>query len=457
MSQIQFNENENVAFLPAVQAVVNLPGLALAAGSGRSTAGGVIGALPSEPVRQKVQVPGDERIAYWGDGNDFPQQVIARASKNTVIPATLSKKAALWIGGGVFAAADETSQQPVKDPDIQAFMSNITTKRYLLETALDIAWFVNAFPEFILSKNREKIVQLHANETAYCRWGRMDEKNGEMDRVYLNANWPQATATDPETISLPCINPYRFDRVNWVRGRKDFKFIYPLSYPSPGKSYYQLANWDSARSGGWLDVLEAIPQFKKYAMENQMSIKYHIEVPQEYWSTVYGERWKTANYEGKRAIRDEFLTSLMDRLTNVKNAHKGIITDKWFDIKTQQWQTIVINVLDDKHMEGKYNEDYTEGNANLFYALEYDPTMSGFAGGSKMGSRSGGSDKREAFWIFLSQSKPYRDRIIEPFDFVAEYNGWKQRWPELTFKFRDTLLTTLDTGHSTADVNTPAS
>jgi hypothetical protein len=42
--------------------------------------------------------------------------------------------------------------------------------------------------------------------------------------------------------------------------------------------------------------------------------------------------------------------------------------------------------------------------------------------------------------------------LLEPLDFVAEYNGWKERYPGLTFKFRDTILTTLDTGAGTKPV-----
>ncbi|MFD1143034.1 hypothetical protein ACFQ4C_18045 [Larkinella insperata] len=449
MNPIHLNDTGSVAYLPTVHAVVNLPGVGTAGPNGQAPV--ALGASPTEPVRRRELQPGDDHIAYWGDGNDFPQQIIKLASKNTIIPTTLSKKAALWIGGGVYASADEEDETPVKDPEIRRFLNDITTKRYLLETALDINWFANSFPEFILSKNREKVVQLHSNEAAYCRFGRMNEQTGEIDKLYLNANWEGASAADPQTIVIPAINPYSWDRVEKVRKGKAYKYSYPLSFPSPGRSYYQLANWDSARSSGWLEVLDAIPQFKKFSMQNQMQIKYHIEVPSDYWPQVYGDRWEQGSIEARTAIRDEFLKALMDKLSNVQNANKGILTETWIDRGSKNEVGIKINVLDDKHKEGKYNEDYTEGLANLYYALDFDPTLGGFAG---MGPRSGGSDKREAFWIFISGCKPWRDRILEPLEFTAQYNGWKKKYPELTFRFRDTFLTTLDTGKSTATSNT---
>ncbi|KAB7728134.1 hypothetical protein F5984_20525 [Rudanella paleaurantiibacter] len=448
--QVHYNNNGTIAYMPTYQAVVTgLPVI------GRPSAETKIPhADPTQPTIKRELSAGDEHLVYWGDGNDFPQQIVRRYQRNTVIPETLDKKAALWLGGGVIATVDEESDTMVDDPRIRAFLKDITTKRYLREMAKDFAWFVNGFPEFILSKDRKTIVQLHANETSYCRWGRMDETTGRMDRVYLNANWPSATATDTDTIMIPAINPYDWDRVAQVRAGSSWKYIYPLSYPSPNSSYYQLANHHSVISSSWLDVLEAIPQFKKFAMQNQMTLRYHIEVTIDYWSKIYGEKWDEGSFSERMSIRDEFLSNLMAKLTNIENAHSAVLTDKWIDHADRE-QGVVINVLKDTHVEGKYNEDYSEGNANLFYTLGWDPTLSGFAS-KEMGSRSGGSDKREALLIFINQAGPYRQSLLEPLDFVAEYNGWKKTYPELTFKIRDTLLTTLDTGKSTTTENTPA-
>lgn len=441
-----FSTSEHTAYLPASFAVVTgLPdSLALQTGKRAS---------PTTPVIRRELMPGDDNITFWGDGNDFPQQVIRRYVKNPLIPETLEKKAAMWLGGGLMACENEEATTMVNDPEIRAFMTSISTKRYQREQAKDFAWFANGFPEMILSKNRDKIVQLHANETAYCRWGRMNEQTGEMDRVYLNANWPQASSLDPHTIELPALNPYAWDLEQQIRSGNFWKYIYPLSYPSVGSTYYQLANHHTIISSGWLDVLEAIPTFKRYAMNNQMSLLYHIEVSYDYWEKVYGERWDNADFDGRLAIRDEFLTKLNEKLTNVKGAHSSVMTDKWLDEAGRE-QGIKINVLKDVKLDGKFSEDYSDGTALLLYAMGVDPTHVGYV--SKDIQRSGGSDKREAFWIFISQSMPVRQALVEPFEVVASYNGWRKRFPELTFKFRDTALTTLDTGKSTATSATAA-
>lgn len=441
-----YSTSGDVAFLPAMMAVVSgLPSTTSMQTGQR--------AAPTNPVIRRELMPGDDRIAFWGDGNDFPQQVIQRYNKNPLIPETLDKKAAMWLGGGLMACENEEATTMVPDPEIRAFMTSISTKRYQREQAKDFAWLANGFPEMILSKNREKIVQLHSNETAFCRWGRMNEQTGEMDRVYLNANWPQASSLDPHTIELPALNPYAWDLEEQIRSGKFWKYIYPLSYPSIGTTYYQLANHNTIISSEWLSVLEAIPQFKKYAIGNQMSLLYHIEVSEEYWKKVYGDEWINGDFNAKMAIKDRFLTGLNEKLTNVKGAHSSIMTDRWLDHAGNE-QGIKINVLKDIKVDGKFSEDYSDGTALLLYSLGVDPTLVGYA--SKDIQRSGGSDKREAFWIFISQSMPVRQVLVEPFEVVASYNGWRKRWPELTFKFRDTALTTLDTGKSTATSATAA-
>ena len=449
MKDFAVNDTGNVAFLPAAQATVHLKGFSAVKGTptGPSDLW-----LPTSPSVRNMLTPGNEQIAFWGENNDYPQRIIELANKSTIIPQALADKAALWVAGGVMATKDRKTEDELDDDEIYKFLNNTTFKRYLLEAALDMGWFWNGFPELILSRDKSKINELHNNETAYCRWGRMDSR-GQLSRIFMNANWPEANATDPDTQVFSCVNPYRSDRFDLVRGGRDFKYIYPLNLPSPGKSYMQLAPWDAARTSGWLDYLAAIPQFKKYGMLNKMALRYHIEVPKEYWPEVYKERWENADYNGQLAIRDEFLNALTNSLTGAQNANKSVLTDKWIDSQGKE-HGVVIHVLDDKEKDGKYNEDYSDGQANLLYALGTDPSLFGFQ--SKDIQRSGGSDKRQAFDIFIAKSTPFRARLLEPLEFIAQYNGWLDKYPRLTFKFRDTLLTTLDTGASTKETKTAA-
>jgi hypothetical protein len=54
--------------------------------------------------------------------------------------------------------------------------------------------------------------------------------------------------------------------------------------------------------------------------------------------------------------------------------------------------------------------------------------------------------------IYLSQLEPYRDVLFEPLNFIAEFNGWKEKYPTLEFRTKQTILTTLDTGAGKKDI-----
>lgn len=451
MSDVILNDTGNIALLPAPRASVTMLGLP----SSRSTPGPLaeLMALPTNPTVRPETTPGNDLISFWGENNDYPQKILELANKSTIIPQALADKAALWVAGGVIATDGRLSEDEIDDDEIYQFLTDTTFDRYLIESALDVSWWWNAFPEMIVSRNRQKINELHNNDTTYARWGRMDPHTGELNKVYLNANWPLANADDPDTQKLTAINPYRSDRFDLVRGGQEYKYIYPLSLPSSGKSYMQLAPWDAVRSSGWLDYLAAIPQFKKFGLTNKMALRYHIKVPAEYWERVYEDRWTSSDMAGKMAIRDEFLKALTESLTNVQNANKAILTDTWLD-QNGKAMGIEIVELEDKEKDGRYNEDYSDGQANLLYALGTDPSLFGFQ--SKDIQRSGGSDKVQAFNIFIAKSTPYRARILEPLKYIARYNGWYDRFPRLTFKFRDMELTTLDTGGSTKQTPTAA-
>lgn len=403
-----------------------------------------------------VSMSGD--VMPWGDGNDFPQRIIDLYNRDPLIPTTLGKVAAALVGRGVMAVeedlddAGEEIVRAVRDPEINAFIKSVDFGRYLREMATDVAWYFNGFPEMILSKDRSKIVQLHPLNTEEVRWCRMTPE-GNMPFVYLNANWPNVRVDDSYTKKIDALDPYRWDRNAFIKESAFYNFVYPISYPTPGKRFYSLAHHYSIVESGWLDVHLAIPAFKKYLMKNQMSIKYHWKVDKEYWGMAYGDRYLKADPAGKTAIKKEWLLGMNKSLTDVERSGNSIMTETTWDPVNKLYRDhITVTSVTDAMKDGKYIEDNLEAAANIFYALGIDPAIVGFAGGANQGARSGGSDKREAYLIALQMLMPFRDMLLEPLEFIADYNGWKERYPNLSFRFRDTILTTLDTGAGTEKV-----
>ncbi len=419
-----------------------------------------IGSGPTTPRIKDYTLPQDGDIMFWGDSNNFPQMIVDLYAKDPIIGTTLAKMAASIIEGGIFPCKlidynDDGSEivEPImNDREINNFLNAIWFNRFLHETANDLVWFFNAFPGLILSLDRSKILQLDANEAAYCRWG-VQDKTGKSPWVHMNANWPNVSAQDEFSKKFPVIDPYAYDPYTPVRGNSWFKYIYPISYPTPGRHFYQLAHHDSVRTSGWLDVHTAIPAFKKYLMKNQMSIKYHWKVDVAYWEKAYGEQWTKGDAAAKLEIKKKWLKEMNDKLTDVTKAGNAILTDREWDKVTSGYKDFIeVIALEDPMKDGKYNEDSQQAAAYILYSIGVDPSTMGLIT-SMGGARSGGSDKREGWLIDKSRLMPFRNFMTEPIMYAATFNGWQDRYDGMfRVRWRDTILTTLDTGAGTKKV-----
>ncbi|WP_028665942.1 hypothetical protein [Runella zeae] len=418
------------------------------------------GTTPTMPIVDPYYPRIMDDVEHWGEANDFPQRVIELYSKDPIIPKTLDRLATKIIGNGLMAVevintnTDGTEvYKSIADREIKDFLNDPSFAKYLRETAVDLSWFFNGWSELILSENRKRITSIIHQEAAYGRWSKQDIKSGRCEFVLLNANWPDVHFKDPYTKKLKAIDPYWFNNPEVIANDSRYNYIYPVSYPTPGKTFYQLAHHDSIRTSGWLEVHLAIPKFKKYLMENQMTIKYHWKVDERYWEHRYGDRWEKGSKEERQSIRLEWLKEMDTKLANITKTGNSITTPKfWDEVKGQYQEYIELDFVPDPKLDGKYLEDNVEAAANIFYALGEDPTTAGFMGTTKGSQSSGGSNKREAWLIAIALLKPYRDALLEPLHFVAKYNGWLRRYPDLKFIFKDTILTTLNTGKSTESI-----
>lgn len=423
----------NVAYIPGFEAAVTL--------------NGGVKSTPTTPVAKTVG-GGSSKVAYWGDSNDYPQQVVADARKNTIIPTALEKMAMLLYGGGILygnLSYDEQGNEkfiPAVDPVVDAWLKRTRANRYALEACLDMMWFRNVFPELVLSRDRSQVVALTVQETANCRWEKQDETTGLTKNCYISANWTSNPSPDDPTqvTKVPTIDPY-FNAVEVLRGRRDsFKYIYPTSFPSPDCTQYQWCSWHSIRESGWLEVQIAIPEFKKALFKNQLSVKYHIKVDKKWWVWKYPD-WESKKQEDRIELQKKELKNFNDTMTGTLAAGRSIMSTYEVGANGKEHWGWVIEAVDDKIKSGIYIEDSQEASSHTFTALGFDPTLMGASPGKGMGAGSG-SDKNAAHNHFVSTLKPMQDLILEPFELIGEYNGWQP----YTWRFRSSLMAAQTSG-----------
>ena len=137
-------------------------------------------------------------------------------------------------------------------------------------------------------------------------------------------------------------------------------------------------------------------------------------------------------------------------LTGVENCGKTILVEAGFDNSGNPIPSWKIVPIEDKLRDGNFLEDSREASRHLRSALNLDSALIGDDQGKTLGG-GGGSDKRIAFNISAALMQPYREVLFEPIYFIAEYNGWLDRCPNLKFKTVEIQLETLDKAHQTSN------
>jgi hypothetical protein len=403
----------------------------------------------AEPTTPERKPEGGGLIAPWGEDNLFPQAVIKDIEKNTALGSVLERKAATMYGGGLvygtIIGAEKNGAKIFEGqylPEIEDFLDGTASGRYAMEALLDICTFANAFPEFILSKNRAKIVGISTQDAAWCRYGM--PKKGLVENVFINANWDNGgSATDQFVTKVPVIDPY-YDAVGSLKARTDgFKYIYPLSVPSPDKALYQLASWNAVRRSGWLDVAAAIPEFKKMLFKNQLSVKYLVEIHSAYWEWKYGD-WDGLTIDEKRGLIEAELTAFNNVMSGTNGAGKTVMTTTLLDKATgQQVSAFKVTAIDDKLKDGIYIEDSQEAYSHIYTAVGYAPSLMGVSPGKGMGAGAGGgSEPRVLFSNFISTAQFHMDLVLEPLNLIARYNNWQVGGRPIRFRFLPPLVMT---------------
>ncbi len=403
------------------------------------------GANPTEASLDDPDTAGTKWVK-WGDNNDFPQKVIKEVYKVSAAPAALGFKIKAHYGTGLIMFKidyDENGkeiikpQKPSEHPEAKAFFKNSRIKRYLHEQVTDLVWFYNTFPEMIVSRDWSKITSVRSLEATFCRWAEMDEHEKRIKILGYSAMWPE----EKDITEIAVINPWwTIEQTrDYLKKERIYKFVYPTYIPTPGKSFYQEAYWNAARKSGWFDIANAVPTTKKAMMKNITSIKWHVEIPIDYWDKLFPS--VEFDKKAKKAGIEEKLKEMDDFLSGSTNAGKTFYSHFAVDPISKQpmpgWKLTQLK----SDNGGEHLEDGQAANSEIFFAMNVDPTLIGHGvPGGKLGAGSG-SDKREAFNIYNALLATDRDITLEPLEFIRDFNGWDE---DLMFGFGNITLKTLD-------------
>jgi hypothetical protein len=402
---------------------------------------------------------GRYKVAPWGEDNDLPNQVRARAEANEVVSSNLLFNTSVGYGLGpkpmrrIVENGKIVGYEELLEGAEAEFFEDNDIGLYMLEQLTDMNYFFNAFPEIILSMDRRKIVSLRSKEAMFSRWTVMNAK-GVIEHHLYSAKWADSPREKDIAVSaaLDDYNPY-FDLTEKLQGgKRDARYALSVFMPTPGRVYYPKPNWYSIFTSGWYDHATAIPLLKNTILKNNLGVKFIIYIANEYWTELFQK--EGINPQDTKAVverTNQVKQELADFAAGKANAGKSIMT-------TKKLIPSGSGVIENKYIEivpikndlsgGELLQDSEEASNIISYSMGVHTALIGATPGKNKGSL-GGTDKRELFMIKQALTKPMLHRVLRPFALLKRFNNWDKDFviqvPEYTF-------TTLDENKSGKEV-----
>jgi len=203
--------------------------------------------------------------------------------------------------------------------------------------------------------------------------------------------------------------------------------------------------WWAAKLAGWISIANKIPAFLDKAYENQISWTWHIKIPYAYWDKRYPEKDYKNPEERRQKIQEE-MDAIEESLTDTKNANKAIFTHYTIGNNGRPEEQWIIEPLDNKYKADDKLVTSAAANSEILFSLMVNPNVlgAGMPGGTYAGNQ-GGSNIREAFLVNIAMAWLDRQNLLDPIEAMLEFNGVK----DIQLRFRNTILTTLDSGSGT--------
>jgi hypothetical protein len=413
------------------------------------------GSIFDNGLLRPIPIPGDMNQKYlgyvpWGVNNQMPYDVMNLVRQSEIMSQNKQFNTLTCYGSGLTYL--NSKGEKIDNPEVKNFFRHNRPARYLLEQSSDMKHFLFTISVIILSKDGSKITNLVHKESCYIRFETCNPKTGEIEHVFY-ANWEYKAPLleNVEVIDLLDISDpigdleIRVGRAPNTNGtKKDSgkrKFAILNYFPTVGNKYYPIPPYFSVFRSGWYNSHRLIATGKEAKLRHHASIKYHVEISRDYWNSLLAEEKITDPKKRDARIKLE-KQNIRDFITGIENSNKMWISGFYTNTQGKEVQMIRITAVDTGKEGGDWLEDSEEASNIMCYADNVHPDLVGATPGKSKGGFSG-TDKRELFTMKQSMEKPYHDILLEPYNIIADFNGWD----DVVFDIPIITLTSLDTGN----------
>ncbi len=389
------------------------------------------------------------RWAHWGDNDLLPTSMREKVEQVPMAGRAIEKRVQFMQGEGIVWYYQDDLQkngadaEPVYLPEVQDWMeaNRILTEWWPAQCA-DFCLPFNCFSEMILSLDRTKVTGLYHVPAELSRLSKANTSN-QGDFLVYSMHFPYETAeNDLNRVAMPLYKWY--DHAAFLEGLRGRKFGWHTRFPTPGMIYYARPWWLGLfKENGWMDVSAGVPKIVRAMQKNQVSLKYLILFPEDYF-IFRNPEWNSYDPAKRQEIIDKKQAEINSYLSGEENAGKSLMSIfKQHEISGAQFGKIEIIAIDDKAKQGTWVPDSSAADWQIVAGFGLDPSQIGLAPeGGSMGAGSG-SDKMQSFNQHITLNTPDQRLVLEPLNWIAKYNKWGGS-RRLVCMVKHTSLTTQD-------------
>ena len=392
-----------------------------------------------EPTKQSIAGATYE-VMMWGKGNDLPVQREGLLTDNNICGALLTTKRSMLTGAGLYAYTErfESGARIVEEvampTQIKEDLARADIKTYLREAAGEIVKHAG-LPVELLS-DRGGTGKIAGLKVQPCRRMRMARRTarGTVD-TFLWGSWKGQAGprkSHEETKIIPRYDP-RSDKVSArsMMWQQDELFT---------DGYYAIPYWWGAWE--WIDLANRIPRFHLNNLSNGFNIRYHIEVPDNYFkkSTSAAQESLADAQKAEKKAKADFIDLLNNFFRGVTNAGRVLVTTYQMNVlAAKEFPGVKINVIDNKLQDDAMLKLFDSSNTANISAQAIHPTLAAIETAGKLSS---GSEIRNAYklWLAIHSHWP-RDMMMNPVLEMGRRNGWPT---DVLLGIKDVELATLD-------------
>lgn len=394
----------------------------------------------------------------WGADNNMPFDILNLIESDETLATCQIFNAEVCYGSGLLY--NTQNAEPATKEAVEDFALENDLPAYFLGCCQDFKHFGFCVSVVILNADGTRIIRLVRKEACYVRFAPAD-RNGDIPYI-LYANWRRvlASAADVERIELLDVHaPWRdlATRLGHLASPEDGKtsvrtnvrkFAIVSRVPTPDSTYYPIPYYAALFKGKWYNIKTLIGLAKEAKLKNSAPIKYHIEISNKYWESIFKSEGITdRRRQQQRVVKEK--QNILDFLTGVENSGKAWFSTFYVNPNGEEQHDVVINQIENDKEGGDWSTDIIEA-VNMFcFTMRVHSNLVGSVPG-KSQSNNSGSDKRELYTIAQALQKPYHDLLFLVHRIIIKFNQWQGVFPECPF----IQLTTLDENKDAKQVTT---